>query len=71
MLLGRDLVPNHNYFHNVVACTIGDGRSLLFWPNRWLGSKPLKEVFPALFAISSQKDEFVGKVGFWELGRWM
>lgn len=53
ILLRCDAIPNQNFFHNAVSCTLEDGSSILLWHNHWLGLDLLKVVFPNLFAISS------------------
>ena len=36
---------------------IGDGRSIMFWKDIWLGNIPLQSLFPTLFRILSNKSE--------------
>ncbi|KHN42954.1 hypothetical protein glysoja_007484 [Glycine soja] len=70
MLLEKDLSQNQNFFQRAVSCDVGDGQSILFWYNKWLGSEPLKDAFPELFAISSQQLVSVGNAGSWRRDQW-
>nr|GFB30842.1 RNA-directed DNA polymerase, eukaryota, reverse transcriptase zinc-binding domain protein [Tanacetum cinerariifolium] len=35
---------------------IGNGRDTCFWYDKWLGDKPLKDLFPRLFALELNKE---------------
>nr|GFD00734.1 hypothetical protein [Tanacetum cinerariifolium] len=35
---------------------IGNGRDTCFWYDNWLGDKPLKDLFPSLFALELNKE---------------
>ncbi|GJY07164.1 RNA-directed DNA polymerase, eukaryota, reverse transcriptase zinc-binding domain protein, partial [Tanacetum coccineum] len=39
------------------ACTrsVGNGKSIQFWDDSWCGDKPLKDVFPRIFALDNDK----------------
>ncbi|GKC25373.1 putative RNA-directed DNA polymerase, eukaryota, reverse transcriptase zinc-binding domain protein [Tanacetum coccineum] len=39
------------------ACTrsVGNGKSIRFWDDSWCGDKPLKDVFPRIFALDNDK----------------
>nr|GEV95984.1 hypothetical protein [Tanacetum cinerariifolium] len=45
-------------FHFLDHCKkrIGNGRDTCFWYNNWLGDKPLKDLFPCLFALELNKE---------------
>ncbi|GAU29855.1 hypothetical protein TSUD_379450 [Trifolium subterraneum] len=49
---------------------IGNGGDTRFWHDTWVGAQPLKEVFPRLFLISSQKECSVLEVGRWVSEVW-
>ncbi|GAU46768.1 hypothetical protein TSUD_92630 [Trifolium subterraneum] len=49
---------------------IGNGGGTSFWHDTWVGAQPLKEVFPRLFLISSQKECSVLEVGRWVSEVW-
>ncbi|RZB71032.1 LINE-1 retrotransposable element ORF2 protein [Glycine soja] len=70
MLLEKELSQNQIFFQRAVSCDVGDGQSILFWYNKWLGSEPLKDAFPELFAISSQQLVSVGNTGSWRKDQW-
>ncbi|GAB2298359.1 hypothetical protein Dimus_038529 [Dionaea muscipula] len=41
---------------NKMAIRIGNGISIRFWHDRWIGNQPLKLAFPRLFAAAVHKD---------------
>nr|GEV50260.1 hypothetical protein [Tanacetum cinerariifolium] len=45
-------------FHFLYHCKkrIGNGRDTCFWYDKWLGDKPLKDLFPCLFALELNKE---------------
>ncbi|XP_071714243.1 uncharacterized protein [Rutidosis leptorrhynchoides] len=55
---------------------VGDGSSVLFWEDIWIGVSKLRDQFPALFRISSEKIACISEIGFvdvcsnmqWDLG---
>jgi hypothetical protein len=55
-LCSVDLHDGVSWFANNVTRKIGMGSSTLFWKDSWLGHRPLCDIFPRLFSISSQKD---------------
>lgn len=42
-----------------LSIVVGDGRSIKFWTDLWIGDKIFKVAFPRLFPLSVQKDTFV------------
>jgi len=60
-------------FFDNLAVKVGNGRRVRFWLEVWANKKPLKEVFPALFRLSSQQDETISNMGWFEgnLWRWI
>jgi hypothetical protein len=50
---------------------LGNGGDTSFWYDTWVGVHPLKEVFPRLFLVSTQKECCVSEVGRWDTGRWV
>jgi hypothetical protein len=55
---------------NVKKC-LGNGVNTSFWWDNWVGSAPLKDRFPRLFSIASQKEAKVADVwGGSVLGQW-
>ena len=45
-----------SYFNDNVEVRVGNGRTALFWYDRWLGGRVLKDVFPKLFMLSINKN---------------
>lgn len=50
---------------------VGNGASILFWQDSWIGHQPLKLIYPRLFMISTQKDDFIINVGSWIENEWV
>ncbi|KAK9003028.1 hypothetical protein V6N11_060599 [Hibiscus sabdariffa] len=42
---------------------VNDGRSILFWSDVWVGSFPLKSLFPRIFALSHNKKGKIAEFG--------
>ncbi|KAJ0910635.1 putative RNA-directed DNA polymerase [Helianthus annuus] len=40
---------------NLIVGKLGNGGKIRFWLDSWIGSQPLKEVFPRLFALAKEK----------------
>ena len=49
-------------FLNLGHFKVNDGTQIRFWEDIWLGNKPLKTKFPALFNIVRRKHDTVAKV---------
>lgn len=49
---------------------MGDGRKTRFWLDKWLGNSTLKDIFPRLFIVSLQREEFIANMGFWDGYHW-
>ena len=47
--------------------SMGDGRRVRFWENKWCGDDTLSLSFPLLFALAAFKEEWVAKV--WDASR--
>ena len=45
---------------NNMAYSVGNGRSVRFWKDRWCGNNPLCISFPSLFVIASSKEAYGG-----------
>ncbi|GKV32405.1 hypothetical protein SLEP1_g41015 [Rubroshorea leprosula] len=50
---------------------IGDGSRVAFWDDRWVGDRPLKDLFPRLYALSLTKGGLLKDMGFWSEGTWV
>jgi len=51
--------------------SIGEGKDILFWEDRWLNGESLKSSFPRFFSISSSKNAKVSELGYWSNGDWV
>jgi hypothetical protein len=49
---------------------IGDGFSILFWSNVWIGSNTLRSIFPRLYQIFTIQNGLVNEMGQWMNGHW-
>ncbi|PNX79011.1 ribonuclease H, partial [Trifolium pratense] len=47
------------WFPKNVSCGLGDGKSISFWKEKWIGEVPLMELYPNLFAIECFKNVVV------------
>ena len=45
-----------------ISFSVGNGRRVRFWRDRWCGDSPLCESFPSLFALSAEKEAWVADV---------
>lgn len=54
-----------NWFWGGIEQVLGDGMNADFWDGLWSGEKPLNEVFPRLYNLSTKKG---GKLRRWEVG---
>ncbi|GLU14796.1 hypothetical protein SLE2022_313440 [Rubroshorea leprosula] len=44
---------------------VGDGSCVNFWSDKWVGEKPLKDLFPRLFALSTNREGLLKDMGLW------
>jgi hypothetical protein len=60
------------WFSEGVVRRLGTGDRILFWHEKWVGDSPLRDKFPRLFSLSSQKEATVREI--WcddgDVGRW-
>ena len=54
-----------------IRMELGDGSKIRFWDDVWVGCARLRESFPTLFSLSSQKEGLVGECGFWDGVEWI
>jgi hypothetical protein len=59
-----------SWFNVHLKNKVGNGAKTLFWRDIWVGDRPLKDVFPRLFSVSTSKDLLVSEAVAWEEGRW-
>ncbi|MCH80955.1 putative ribonuclease H protein [Trifolium medium] len=58
------------WFSQVAVKKLGNGNSIKFWKDVWVGEQCLAQRFSRLFGISVQQDEFIRNVGSWVNGEW-
>nr|KYP44529.1 Putative ribonuclease H protein At1g65750 family [Cajanus cajan] len=72
----RDLVvvcgglEQDNWFDRKVKWSIGSGSRVRFWLDKWIGPICLASLFPRLFTISEQQNQFIQDMGYWTGHRW-
>ncbi|GKV25367.1 hypothetical protein SLEP1_g34816 [Rubroshorea leprosula] len=49
---------------------LGDGKSVRFWLDVWVGEDPLANVFPRLFLLDTDKNCSIYDQGYWSDGSW-
>ncbi|GKU93958.1 hypothetical protein SLEP1_g7507 [Rubroshorea leprosula] len=49
---------------------VNDGRRVGFWRDSWVGDKPLRDLCPRLYALSTNREGMVSEMGDWERDRW-
>ncbi|KAL4580934.1 hypothetical protein LXL04_017140 [Taraxacum kok-saghyz] len=54
--ISEDLKQWNFSLEDSISRNIGDGGQTFFWKDRWTGNMPLKDVFPDLFKLESQKN---------------
>ncbi|GAU18134.1 hypothetical protein TSUD_248350 [Trifolium subterraneum] len=69
-LMTMGVVAGEDRLHGIFFKKIGNGGDTRFWHDSWVGTQPLKELFPRLFLISVQKECSVFEVGGGVSGRW-
>ncbi|RVW23847.1 LINE-1 reverse transcriptase-like [Vitis vinifera] len=45
-----------------ISFSVGNGKTVRFWRDRWCGDSPLCECFPSFFALSVEKEAWVANV---------
>ncbi|CAJ2637084.1 unnamed protein product [Trifolium pratense] len=53
-----------------INSVLGDGSSINFWREKWIGSEPLCSTFPNLFRVERHKVATVANKGRWDIGIW-
>ncbi|KAK2393020.1 hypothetical protein QL285_055002 [Trifolium repens] len=70
-LVSVGVVVGSDRLRDIFFRKLGNGGDTIFWHDTWVGVQPLKEVFPRLFLVSTQKECSVSEVGRWVTGRWV
>ena len=66
-----DTVKVRSIIEDGMRIRVGNGKSILFWHDRWCEAGILKYVFPRLFSISIQQWCQVNHMGEWVGGSWV
>ncbi|XP_057770246.1 uncharacterized protein LOC130990064 [Salvia miltiorrhiza] len=59
-----------SWFLDNICIKVGDGNNTKFWSHKWVGSMPLKFVFPRLYHLCVNKEALISESGTWENGVW-
>ena len=62
--------PSTKAFFGNLSFKLGDGSRVRFWQDAWLLSRPLKSEFSRLFRKSSQQNDFIANMGWYEGTTW-
>jgi hypothetical protein len=65
-----NLDKDEDWFVSALEKKVGSGNNTRFWFDTWVGDQPLRDRFPHLFGISSQKDCTIASLGSWIDSRW-
>ena len=57
-------------FGDCLKWEVGNGKSIKFWEDRWVGNDSLKNKFPSFFSLCVEKDVSLSWCGFWENSVW-
>ncbi|XP_057425981.1 uncharacterized protein LOC130719376 [Lotus japonicus] len=58
------------WFDTGLLRRLGEGDSVLFWKDVWIGEEPLRDRYDALYCASAQQDNLVRDCGTWVAGEW-
>ena len=62
--------PATQLFFQHLKLSVGNGNKIRFWEDQWAGNFSLKEKFPSLFRLSTQKSAMVSAMGWFEGTLW-
>jgi len=64
--------PTSRAFFENISVRVGKGSRVNFWLDKWAHKLTLRELFPMLFTLSSQQQEKISNMGWFEgqLWRW-
>ena len=67
-----DESPATKAFFKNLSLRLGEGSRVAFWLDVWADVNPLRVVFPMLYSVSSQQNELIADMGWFEghLWRW-
>ncbi|GKV32613.1 hypothetical protein SLEP1_g41207 [Rubroshorea leprosula] len=50
---------------------VGDGSCVDFWHDKWVGDKPLRNLFPRLYALANSREGQLKDMGYWSAEDWV
>ncbi|GKV01549.1 hypothetical protein SLEP1_g14096 [Rubroshorea leprosula] len=50
---------------------VGNGSCVHFWHDKWVGDKPLRNLFPRLYALAIRRDGQLKDMGYWSAENWI
>ncbi|RYR07607.1 hypothetical protein Ahy_B05g075001 [Arachis hypogaea] len=62
----KQIAPLETIVGHGVRMSVGNGSKTKFWEDKWLGDFSLRDKFPILFVVSSNKNEVITNCGFWD-----
>lgn len=54
-----------------IVFKLGNGETIRFWEDTWVGNAPLRISFPRLFSMSIQQTSTVKEIGYWRGEVWI
>ncbi|KAK8696432.1 hypothetical protein V6N13_001567 [Hibiscus sabdariffa] len=64
------LQNSNSTYRNNIQFKVGNERRIKFWSDSWIGSSSLKDAFPRIFAISTNKLGVIANFGYYDNGEW-
>lgn len=61
---------DQTWFSNYISCKLGNSESFRFWDHFWLGSIPLRELFPRVYGVCSAQSFSVTNMTVWVDAYW-
>ena len=60
--LWKEIRKEGSLLHNKIVFSMGDGRRVRFWKDKWCGSDALCNSFPSLYALAASKEAWVAEI---------
>ena len=65
MVLWKEIMKEGFLLNNKIVFSVGDGRRVRFWKDKWCGDDALCVSFPSLYALAALEEAWVVKV--WDI----
>ncbi|MCI23323.1 putative ribonuclease H protein, partial [Trifolium medium] len=59
-----------DWFGTNVSNVLGDGKDIGFWKEKWIGTEPLRDLFPSLYVKSALQPANLSAMGTWDNNIW-